>query len=69
MSIYRVEVCEKFVFEVEAENKSKATRVAFNKSLNSNKNKLRGRSQINIGKPEWLRKSTRKKIISIEEKQ
>lgn len=57
MSVYRVEVWEKFVFDVEAENKSKAIDEAFNKTLNSNKNKLRDRSQINIGKPKWLRKS------------
>jgi hypothetical protein len=61
MSVYRVEVWEKFVFEVEAENKAKATRVAFSKSLNSNKNKLRDRSQTNIGKPKWLRKSEENK--------
>ena len=57
MSVYKVKVWEKFVFEVEAENKSEATKKAFSKTLSSNKNKNLSHFQTNIGKPEWLRKS------------
>jgi len=56
MSVYKVEVWEKYILEVDAENKSDAVRVAHNKRLKA----IRDRHQLSlteIGKPKWLRKS------------
>ena len=59
MSVYKVEVWEKYILEVDAENQTYAIRVAHNKRISS----LEGtgtRYQLSltkIGKPKWLRKS------------
>ena len=56
MSVYRVEVWEKYILEVDAENQSDAVRVAHNKRLKA----VRDRHQLSltkIDKVKWLRKS------------
>lgn len=62
MSVYRVMIERQYVIEIDAENKVDAQRVAWNKIIGSpilisERDKYKYRSQTNIGKPEWLRKS------------
>tara|TARA_R100000781_G_scaffold48567_1_gene32398 strand:- start:2062 stop:2259 length:198 start_codon:yes stop_codon:yes gene_type:complete len=63
MSVYKVEIWEKYILEVDAENQSDAIRIAHNKRLNSRKDTADRQklSQTNIGKPIWLCKSEENK--------
>ena len=56
MSVYKVEVWEKYILEVDAENKADAVRVAHNKRIKA----IGDRHQLSttkIDKVKWLRKS------------